>query len=133
DLDTCLGQLFNLRRLEGKGNLTLAVDGSGDSILDVTRTLNGTATLVGTEGALVGLNVEQLLRRLERRPLSGGAELHTGRTPYQQIAVGLTIAQGKVTVDDVKIEGAAVRLALAGSASIPARSLDLTGTATLVS
>jgi AsmA protein len=65
--------------------------------------------------------------------LSGGSELHTGRTPYKQIAVGLTIAQGKVTVDDVKIEGAAVKLALAGSASIPARSLDLTGTATLVS
>ena len=36
------------------------------------------------------------------------------------------------TVDDVKIEGAAVRLALAGSASIPERELDLKGTAALV-
>ena len=133
DLDTCLGQLFNLRRLEGKGKLTLAVEGSGDSILDVTRTLNGTASLVGTEGALVGLNVEQLLRRLERRPLSGGAELHTGRTPYQRIAVALQITNGKMTVKDVTIQGAAVRLALGGSASIPARNLDLTGTATLLS
>jgi AsmA protein len=133
DLDTCLGQLFNLRRLEGKGNLTLAVEGSGDSILDVTRTLNGTASLVGTEGALVGLNVEQLLRRLERRPLSGGAELHTGRTPYQRIAVALLITNGKMTVKDVTIQGSAVRLALGGSASIPARNLDLTGTATLLS
>jgi AsmA protein len=133
DLDVCLNQLFNLKRLEGKGNLNLTVEGSGQSILAVTRTLNGSAALNGQTGALVGFNVEQLLRRLERRPLSGGSELHTGRTPYKQIAVGLTIAQGKVTVDDVKIEGAAVRLALAGSASIPARSLDLTGTATLVS
>ena len=37
-----------------------------------------------------------------------------------------------VTVEDVKIEGSAVRLALAGSASIPARELDLKGTASLV-
>lgn len=132
DLDTCLYQLFNLRRLEGKGNLVLTVEGSGESILAVTRTLNGSATLIGKEGALIGLNVEQLLRRLERRPLSGGAELHTGRTPYRQIAIGLKITQGKVTVDDVTIEGSGVRLALAGSASIPARDLDLTGTATLL-
>jgi len=133
DLENCLAQLLNLRRLEGKGNLTFSVEGSGDSILAVTRTLNGTASLTGTSGALVGLNVEQLLRRLERRPLSAGAELHTGRTPFQQIAIGLKITQGKVSVDDVKIEGPAVRLAVAGSASIPARNLDLAGTATLLS
>jgi AsmA protein len=36
-------------------------------------------------------------------------------------------------VDNVKIEGPAVRLAVAGSASIPARNLDLSGTATLLS
>jgi AsmA protein len=133
DLDVCLNQLFNIRRLEGKGNLDLSVEGSGESILAVTRTLNGSAVLNGKQGALVGLNIEQLLRRLERRPLSAGAELHTGRTPYQEIAIGVKIVQGKVTVDNVKIEGPAVRLAVAGSASIPARNLDLSGTATLLS
>ena len=73
-----------------------------------------------------------LLRRLERRPLSGGGEFRTGRTPYEKITVGLKIVQGTVTVEDVRIEGSAVRLALAGSASIPARELDLKGTAALV-
>jgi AsmA protein len=74
-----------------------------------------------------------LLRRLERRPLSGGGEFRTGRTPYDKIAVTLKITQGTVTVEDVKIDGSAVRLALAGSASIPTRELDLKGTAGLVS
>ena len=133
DLESCLGQLFGLHRLEGKGNLSFAVEGSGDSVLAVTRTLNGTAELVGQNGALVGLNVEQLLRRLERRPLSGGGEFRTGRTPFEKIAVGLKISQGTVTVEDVKIDGSAVRLALAGSASIPTRELDLKGTAALMS
>jgi AsmA protein len=45
----------------------------------------------------------------------------------------LKIDQGTVTVEDMKIEGSAVRLALAGSASIPERELDLKGTAALVS
>ena len=100
-------------------------------MLAVTRTLNGTASLTGSNGALAGLNVEQLLRRLERRPLSGGGEFRSGRTPFEKITVALKIAQGTSTVEDVKIEGSAVRLALAGSASIPTRELDLKGTATL--
>jgi AsmA protein len=133
DLESCLGQLFGLHRLEGKGNLSFAVEGSGDSVLGVTRTLHGTASLIGERGALAGLNVEQLLRRLERRPLSGGGEFRTGRTPFDKITVALKIAQGMVTVEDVKIDGSAVRLALAGSASIPERELDLKGTAVLVS
>jgi len=132
DLESCLGQLFGLRRLEGKGSIAFAVDGAGDSVLAVTRTLNGTATLTGSNGALAGLNVEQLLRRLERRPLSGGGEFRSGRTPYDKITVALKINKGTVSVDDVKVEGAAVVLALAGSASIPARELDLKGTAALV-
>jgi AsmA protein len=133
DLEGCLGQLFGLRRLEGKGNIQLAVEGTGDSILAVTQTLNGTATLTGTNGALAGLNVEQLLRRLERRPLSGGGEFRSGRTPYDKITVALKINQGTVTAEDVKVEGATVVLGLVGSASIPARELDLKGTAALVS
>jgi AsmA protein len=132
DLESCLGQLFGLHRLEGKGNLSFAVEGNGDSVLALTRTLHGTANLVGQNGALLGLNVEQLLRRLERRPLSGGGEFRTGRTPFDKIAVALKINQGTVTVEDVKIDGSAVRLALAGSASIPDRELDLKGTAGLV-
>ena len=132
DLESCLGQLFGLHRLEGKGNMSLSVEGTGESVLAVTRTLNGTAGLTGQNGAIAGLNVEQLLRRLERRPLSGGGEFRTGSTPYDKITVALKIAQGSIAVENMKIESPAVRLALAGSASIPERELDLKGTAALV-
>ena len=132
DLESCLGQLFGLRRVEGKGNISLAVEGSGESVLAVTKTLSGTASLNGLNGALAGLNVEQLLRRLERRPLSGGGEFRTGKTPYDRITVALKIVKGTVTVEDMKVEGTAVRLALNGSASIPERELDLKGSAALV-
>ncbi len=132
DLGLCLGNVFGINRLEGKGNVALALEGSGDSVLAVTRTLAGTATITGTNGALAGINVEQLLRRLERRPLSGGNELRSGRTPYDRIAVALNVANGTVSVQDVAIEGPTVKLAVAGTASIPTRGLDLTGTATLL-
>ena len=85
DLESCLGQLFGLHRIEGKGNISFTAEGTGDSVLAMTRTLNGTASLTGANGALVGLNVEQLLRRLERRPLSGSGEFRNGRTPFDKL------------------------------------------------
>jgi AsmA protein len=132
ELESCLDQLVGLRRLEGSGDMSLAVEGSGDSVLAVTRTLNGTASLTGRDGALLGFNVEQLLRRLERRPLSAGGEFRTGRTPFDKITVALRIVGGTADVEDMHISGPTVRVALAGSASIPSRELDLTGTAALV-
>jgi len=132
ELENCLGQLFGLRRLEGKGTLSMAIDGTGDSVLAVTRTLSGTASLTGRDGSISGIDVEQLLKRLERRPLSGGGDFRSGSTPYDKIAINLRMTQGTVEVQDVKVESAAVRLALAGSASVPNRELDLKGTAALV-
>jgi AsmA protein len=132
DLESCLTGLIGLRRLAGTGDIALALDGSGSSVLAITRTLNGTATLSGRKGALIGLNVEQLLRRLERRPLSGGSNFRTGQTPYERIGLQLKVTDGTISVEDVQIEGSAVKLALAGTASIPMRELDLTGTAALV-
>jgi AsmA protein len=132
DLNSCLGAMFGMQRLEGKGNLAFNIEGSGVSVLALTKTLKGSASLTGQQGAITGVNVEQLLRRLERRPLSGAGDFRTGRTPYEKLMVKLGITQGTVTADEVRVEGSAVRLALAGTASIPARDLDLTGTAKLI-
>jgi AsmA protein len=88
--------------------------------------------VTGENGALAGVNVEQLLLRLERRPLSGGGEFRTGRTPYDKLAIALKVANGAMAVEDVKIEGPAVRLGMSGTASVPERELDLKGSAALV-
>ena len=133
DLASCLGQIFGQHKLEGRGTLALNLDGSGNSVLAVTHSLNGTASLNAQDGALAGINVEQLLRRLEKRPLSGNGDFRSGRTPFDHLALSLKVEQGMVSVDDLHIDGPAVRLAVAGQASVPTRDLDLKGVATLVS
>ncbi len=132
ELDQCLGELFGIRRIEGKGNLGFAVESTGDSVFGLTQMLNGTASLNSRKGAIAGLNVELLLRRLARSPLSSGNELRSGKTLYNLLTAGVKIDHGIIKVDDVRIEGPALRLSLAGSASIPQRDLDLTGTASLL-
>jgi AsmA protein len=131
DLDSCLGELFGLHRLEGKGNLDFALEGAGSSVLNLTHSLTGTITLDSQQGALAGINVEQVLRRLERRPLSGG-DYRNGHTSYDKLKLALKVTNGTVTVDEASVNGSSVRIAIGGTASVPARNVDLTGTASLL-
>jgi AsmA protein len=133
DLENCLGQIFGVHKVQGRGNLAFNLDGAGDSILAVTHALNGTATLNAQSGALAGIDVEQLLRRLERRPLSGNGDFRQGRTPFDQLAVNLKVQKGLVSVDDMHVVGPSVKLVVGGQASVPLRDLDLKGVAALVS
>ena len=132
DLEQCIGELLGIRRLEGKGNLAFAVESSGASVYALTKGLNGTATLASRKGAITGLNIEQLLKRIERSPLSGGGDFRVGKTPYDTLTVNLKIADGIANVEDMRMEGAVVGLGLSGIASIPAREVDLRGTASLL-
>ena len=131
DLDACLGELFGLHRIEGKGNLKFALEGTGNSVMSLTRNLSGTITLDSQQGALAGINVEQVLRRLERRPLSGG-DYRSGHTPFDRLIVALKVVDGAVTVDEASVNGSSVRIALGGTASVPGREVDLKGTASLL-
>jgi AsmA protein len=133
DLASCLGQVFGVRKLEGRGNVALNVEGSGSSVLAVTNTLSGTANVTAHDGALAGINIEQLLRRLERRPLSGNGDFRSGRTPFDQFALAVKIDQGQVSVDDMRLSGPSVRVTVGGQVSVPTRDLDLKGIATLIS
>ena len=37
DLENCLGELFQFRRLEGRGDIAVAIDATGNSVLALTR------------------------------------------------------------------------------------------------
>lgn len=132
DLESCLNELFNIHHIEGRGNVTMAIAATGNTVLAITSSLGGTAQVTGRQGALTGFNVEQLLRRLERRPLSGTGDFRTGRTPFETLIINVTIAMGVATIEEARIEGPKVRLGLTGQASIPAREFDLRGVATLI-
>jgi AsmA protein len=106
---------------------------SGSSPFGLAQSLDGTASLTGHDGAISGFNVEQLLKRLERRPLSGGGNFRSGTTPYDNITIALKFSEGIATAEDVRIEGPAARVTMTGTASVPAREFDMKGVASLTS
>jgi len=131
DLQACASELFGFNKLSGRGNLGVSLAASGSSPFGLAQSLDGTATLTGHDGAINGFNAEQLLKRLERRPLSGAGNFRSGATPYSNLTVALKFADGIATLDDVQIDGPA-HVTLTGTASVPAREFDMKGTASLV-
>jgi AsmA protein len=131
DLQSCASELFGISKLSGRGNLNVSLEASGSSPFGLAQSLDGTAVLTGHDGAVGGINVEQLLKRLERRPLSGAGQFRSGATPYDTLTVALKFADGIASAEDVRLEGAAARVTLTGTASVPTREYDLKGVASL--
>ncbi|CAN5496570.1 AsmA family protein [soil metagenome] len=132
DLASCANELFGISRLSGRGNLNFAVEAKGASPFTLAQSLDGTATLTGHDGAIGGLNVEQLLKRLERRPLSGAGNFRNGSTPFDSLNIAIRFNDGIATAEDARIEGPTTRVLLTGTASVPSREYDLKGVASLV-
>jgi AsmA protein len=133
DLQACASELFGVTKLSGRGNIGVSLTASGSSPFGLAQSLDGSATLIGHDGAIAGFDAEQLLKRLERRPLSGGGNFRNGSTPYNTLTMAVKFAEGIATAKDIRVEGPAARLTLTGTASVPTREYDLKGIASLVS
>jgi AsmA protein len=132
DLAAIASELFGVNRLSGRGNLGISVEANGSSPFALAQSLDGTATLTGHDGAIGGLNIEQLLKRLERRPLSGAGNFRSGNTPFDTMNIAIRFRDGVATAEDARIEGPTTRVLMTGTAFVPGREYDLKGVASLV-
>jgi AsmA protein len=131
DLQSCASEMFGINKLSGRGNLSVSLAASGSSPFGLAQSLDGTAALTGHDGAITGFNAEQLLKRLERRPLSGAGNFRSGTTPFDNLTVAVKLSEGIATAEDVRLEGPTARITMTGTASVPAREFDLKGVASL--
>ncbi|WBL82720.1 AsmA family protein [Bradyrhizobium xenonodulans] len=131
DLQACASELFGLNKLSGRGNINVSLLASGSSPFGLVQSLDGTATVTGHDGAIAGFNAEQLLKRLERRPLSGGGNFRNGSTPYNNLTIAVKFSDGVATAEDIRVEGPAAKITLTGTASVPTREYDMKGVASL--
>lgn len=131
-LDRALDDLFGIRRLEGIGNLELMLEGQGASIAQIMQSLAGYVQLSGENGSVLGIDVAQVLGRIERRPLSGSGDLRGGRTSFDTLSTKISLADGTASIDEATMTGKQVNLSLSGLISVPRRDIDLKGDAILL-
>lgn len=99
-------------QVTGKGSGDFALDAYGRSPADMIGALDGKASLALADGALSGVNLEEALRRSQRRPLEIGRDMRSGGTAFEEARLRLLIGSGVAHV----VEGALVALALRADA-----------------
>lgn len=85
--------------------------------------LAGTVKIDLTNGDIAGLDLEQALRRAERRPLSLATELRGGKTQFNHVTCSLLIDKGVAIIEKAEGMGAGAAFSLTGAATIPTNEL----------
>jgi AsmA protein len=131
EMNAALSELFGFTRLEGTGLGRIEVSGTGSSMSQLLATLGGEATFTVENGALVGVDVPGLLRRVEQRAVVLRTEAPGGRTPFDKGSASFLVAAGVAITRDARLLGEEITIDLVGEAGLADRRLDLTGEAVL--
>jgi hypothetical protein len=130
DLAAALADMGDMRRLSGSGFLQVALDGRGETLLDIAGSLKGRASLVVRQGEIAGASLAELARRAERQPLLALREGLVregmgGRSAFESISLGGPVQDGVIDIVDGLVTGSGFRLSLGGGINLPERSLGM--------
>ena len=128
-------------RLEGKGNITLDVTTSGQTVNAMKRALSGTAKVQLRDGAIKGVNLGEVIRK-GRTMFGGGgsqsaaqgqsADDKTQKTDFSELSASFTIKNGVAHNEDLDAKSPLFRLGGAGDINIGTSSLDYLAKASIV-
>ena len=80
--------------LTGKGAAEFAIKTAGRSPAELIAGLSGDASFSLEDGAISGINLEEALRRGQRRPIDVTKDMRSGGTAFDQATVSLLIGGG---------------------------------------
>jgi AsmA protein len=83
----------------GRGGARLAVEASGSSPAAAIADLSGSASLEAVDGGIVGVNLEEALRRSQRRPIDVARDMRLGGTAFDKLAVSFALNNGRARVE----------------------------------
>ncbi|MDQ0313999.1 AsmA family protein [Amorphus orientalis] len=110
--------------LAGTGRIALNVAGSGDSAYALIRAMDGSASFQIANGAILGVNIPRLVRRLSTSVLTGWQSDPAEKTDFTAFGSSFAISDGVATTDDLSLIGPLVRMSGEGSADLADKTLD---------
>jgi AsmA protein len=127
DLGKLSGDLPGVRRFSGIGYGQLLLEGSGQTPEALLSGLTGRLSLTGRNGDISGVALPELLRRIERQPLSAFRDWRGGRSSFEIANLIATITGGVIDIGESTVTGPGYKLALSGRSSLANRQMALTG------
>jgi AsmA protein len=131
DAALLLQGLSATRRIGGSVHANLQGEASGNSVYALMRSMDGKAAVTVRQGDLVGINLPEVLRRVEKRPLLAALDMRGGRTPFDVVNIAVKATRGLVDVNEASLQSSAAKVTLTGQIGMPERQFLLTGLAQL--
>ncbi len=107
--------------IEGTGAMNVDVAGAGASMKRIMKSLNGSAAINFTDGALVGYNLAAIVRNITSL---GSANDEQQKTDFAELGGTFAISNGIATNNDFHLFGPLVRLTGSGTIDIGEQMLN---------
>ena len=124
DLGAALSD-FGRSMATGRGAARFSVETFGVSPAAAIAALTGTAALQAADGGIVGVNLEEALRRSQRRPIDVARDMRLGGTAFDKLAVSLNLGNGRAQVTRGAMESRGVSAGLEGVIDLVAQEWAL--------
>jgi AsmA protein len=103
----------------------IALEANGGTMADLAQSLQGRVEANVVNGDILGIDIDQALRRSEKRPLSAASEFRHGRTSFANGRFAANVTNGKFQIVEATATGYGVATAVAGEFTAPDRRLAL--------
>lgn len=109
--------------LEGRGHVSLVVAGQGLSERQIVESLNGKVDIASANGAVIGIDVEKIVRSLQRARLPRFTPSLDEKTAFSELYGTFTIVNGVAKNQDLKLVGAHLQLNGEGTLDLGRRQI----------
>jgi AsmA protein len=131
DLTAFLGAIGETRWIAGLAQGQVVLEGVGRNPAELVRQTNGRIAVTVGEGELVGIALDDALRRVEKRPLLASLNWRGGRTAFDHAHAQVVVNGGVGTVAEGRLSAPGMLMGLQGTISLVDRALDLQADASL--
>jgi AsmA protein len=113
------------RWITGRAQGQFSFDGLGKNPADVIRQAQGRSSIAVTDGELVGIALDDALRRVEKRPLLASLNWKGGRTPFNEAQAQVVMKNGIGEITEGQLRGPDVKADLHGKVLLVDRTLSI--------
>jgi uncharacterized protein involved in outer membrane biogenesis len=110
--------------IEGKTRIGLDVRSAGASEQQMVQNLNGTASYVFEDGAILGINIPQMVRGLSVETLLGWQTNPSAKTDFSSLSAAFQIENGVARTSDLSLIGPLLRMTGGGTTDMPNQRLS---------
>jgi AsmA protein len=135
DVAALLGQMFQMKQLQGRGNAQLSLDSRGADGAALFANLHGPFEVQVTDGAVLGVDlwheIERAVAAAQPQPTAATTQ-GSGRTAFQRLSARGKLAEKKLRNDSIEFVADFARVRGRGEVDYGRDALDLDLTARLL-